>query len=156
MCVVLPVCNALVKFNSFVSMLFYSCQFVVVLCQNCQRSLNDCTFWKRDTCALVQFWWVNFNAKLYTPKRRTHILYASVLMYSSTWLMPSKYCSAICGTHSFSSIFITDLVLCKSRNPWIYRKKHNKLDTDIDMEISIFLCRTIFHNWIDTYQLLVE
>lgn len=50
-----------------------------------------------------------------------YILYASVLMYSSTWLMPSRYCSEIGWTHSFSSIFITDLVLCKSRKPesWI-------------------------------------
>lgn len=47
----------------------------------------------------------------------TYIRYASVLMYSSTWLMPSKYCSAIGWTHSFSSIFNTDLLLCKSRKP---------------------------------------
>lgn len=74
--------------------------------------------------------------------------------------MPSKYCSAICGTHSFSSIFKTDLLPCKSRKPKIYTQEVG------NYWVQKFIgCRSRkkFLKWKDfywkereTYQLLVE
>lgn len=73
----------------------------------------------------------------------TYILYASVLIYSRTWLMPRRYCSFICGTQSFSSIFSTDLLLCRSNKP-----------VKIKIKILTILGKIKFVG--TTYQLLAE
>lgn len=88
----------------------------------------------RSLLRLIRLWWhwstdrtSSHMAIVQTAKRNklpieiplptiinSHIRYASVLMYSSTWLIPSKYCSWMASFHGFSSILITALLLAKS------------------------------------------
>lgn len=84
------------------------CQLVVELQLHfCLRRWRDgCTSWKwKETC---------YDGTILASES-TYILYASVLMYSRTWLMPSRYCSVIGCTHGFSSILNTDLLLLSSK-----------------------------------------
>lgn len=68
------------------------------------------------------------NRFLVFDQQITYILYASVLMQSRTWLIPSKYCSAIGCTHSFSSIFRTDLLPNRSR--FAVKRNENKISVN--------------------------